>query len=498
MGSTRKIASGAVWSILYNVLNALYGFVAIPILIKYFGKAEYGLIGLAQSVNVYIQLMDMGFNSTNVRFFSAWLEKKDMPKVGKLFRTSLSFYTVVGLLNAVILLVVSAFSSSIFNVSPEQDVIIKKLLYILSVSAVLNWFSSCFDQLIRATENVDWIQKRSFIPKLLQIVILVLTVTCHFSLILYFILTTFAVFTILPLSISKIRRDLPFISFKPGFDTPVFKEVLPYSLNIFSFDIFKYSFVNLCPVFIGIRACAEMVTDYKVIFGIVSLISIFTGVVMGALLPSTSRAVARDDRGAYEAVAYRGTKYLSFVCCFCAFGLMTISKDLLVLYVGEEYLHLAIWLLVLCFISVSNHILCISSLILSGINIRPLSRMVIISSVSGLVVAWLLIPRFGVGGVVIANIVYEVLQMGFYYLYYIPSTMKLSSIRVFMSFLPSFILGAVLFAILFFMPHSSNNLANIFLYGGAFALIFIVSSWLILGETDREFVKEMLNSYKHV
>ena len=77
MGSSGKIVSGVVWSTIVNVVNAVYGFIAVPILINHFGKAEYGLIGLAMSVNVYMSLMDMGFNSTHVRFFSAWLAQQN-------------------------------------------------------------------------------------------------------------------------------------------------------------------------------------------------------------------------------------------------------------------------------------------------------------------------------------------------------------------------------------------------------------------------------------
>ncbi len=62
MGSTKKIINGAIWTTLMNVVNSLYGFIAIPILINFFGKEQYGLIGLAMSINVYMNLMDMGFN----------------------------------------------------------------------------------------------------------------------------------------------------------------------------------------------------------------------------------------------------------------------------------------------------------------------------------------------------------------------------------------------------------------------------------------------------
>ena len=168
MGSSKKIVKGVAWTTVLNFVNAAYNFIAVPILIGYFGKEQYGLIGLAMSINVYMRLMDMGLNSTNVRFYSTWLAQKEYTKVKKSFQTSLSFYGCIGLINAAILLVICAFSDSIFNVTPEQNVILRHLLIILSVSAFCNWFSSCFDQLIKGTENVDWIQRRQLIPKFLQ------------------------------------------------------------------------------------------------------------------------------------------------------------------------------------------------------------------------------------------------------------------------------------------------------------------------------------------
>lgn len=76
MSRSRKVVSGVVWGAMMNILGAVYGFISVPILLNYFGKGEYGLIGLATSVNVYVQLMDLGMSSTNVRFFSLhWLKR---------------------------------------------------------------------------------------------------------------------------------------------------------------------------------------------------------------------------------------------------------------------------------------------------------------------------------------------------------------------------------------------------------------------------------------
>ena len=51
MSSINRIFSATVWTIVYNVINAVYNFVAVPLLISHYGKEEYGLIGLALSIN---------------------------------------------------------------------------------------------------------------------------------------------------------------------------------------------------------------------------------------------------------------------------------------------------------------------------------------------------------------------------------------------------------------------------------------------------------------
>lgn len=488
MGSSRKIVSGVFWTYVHNIVNAVYGFIAVPILIGCFGKSEYGLIGLAMSVNVYMRLMDMGFNSTNVRFFSTWLSENKTEKVKKAFQTSLAFYGLIGLLNGIILLVISFFSDSIFNVTQEQDQILKTLLYILAVSAFCNWFSSCFDQLIKATENVAWIQKRQLIPKFLQIFVLFSTVYIGFSIEWYYLLTCLATLSILPLSIRKIRLVAPSVNFLPKIDRKVFMEMLPYSLNIFSFSIFQFSFLHLRPVLLGMQGTIESVTDFRVLNGMIGIIHILGGAFLPILLPSTSKAVAQHNMAAYYRVAYDGTKYISILLCFFSFLMMAEGQDLITLYVGKDYLILIPWFNLWLLCNLSSHNQAISSLILAGSDIRAISYNSAIASVIGLIASWLLIPYYQVGGVIIAFVIYLIIQMTFYYLYYWPKKMQINSFRVlYYSFGPYLLLGTIIYFICEYIPRFSNSWYNLFYIGSVFSGMYILGLLLLINKTDKEF-----------
>lgn len=493
MGSANKAFNGMVWSVVVNLVTAVYGFIATPLLIRYFGRSEYGIIALATSVNAYMHLMDMGLSSTNVRFFSNWIAKGDSEKVKKLMQTCTAFYGVIGLINALILIFVSIFSSQIFNVTPEQDIVLKEMLWVLSVVAVINWYTSCYGQLISATENVAWVQKRTLVTKLLMVVVVIITLELRLSIFQYFILTIVAGLVVLPATIRKVKREAPFISFKAKFDKAVFMEILPYSLNIFSFGLFQFSYKNLRPVILGMQGSIESVTDYTVIASIAALVSMVGGVFIGSLLPASSRIVANGDQENYYRLAYKGTHFITIVLCFCAFGLMSVDKDLMMIYVGEDFMHLIPWLDIWLLLTITGNVSCISSLILAGTNIKPLTYSSLVASIAGLVACWFAVPKYQAGGAVIAMIVYNAIQQLFYYTYYWPRILKINSWKIFVrTDIPFLILGGGLVLTLNRIPHLESHWANVFLFGIGFAILYLLITYLSMDRGDRDYVFSLI------
>src|ERR1700679_454834 len=97
--STKEIFSGSVWGILSKVLDALAKFVTIPMLIRFYGKADYGLVALAFSLNTYLGLMDLGLNISSIRFFSSWIVKGEWDRIIKVSQSNVVFYGIIGIIN---------------------------------------------------------------------------------------------------------------------------------------------------------------------------------------------------------------------------------------------------------------------------------------------------------------------------------------------------------------------------------------------------------------
>ena len=494
MGSAKKIARGAIWTTMANIVNGIYGFISVPLLIAYFGKSNYGLIGLALSVNIYLNLMDLGLNSTNVRFFSNWLAKGEKDNVNRLFGTSMSFYGVVGLLNAIIMFVVGLFAQQIFHLGEEQGTILMHLFFILAISAFISWYTSCFDQLIQANEYVGWTNQVKLLAKLLQCLILVLTLTLKFNIELYYALTTFSMFIVIPFCVHKIRILCPYIHLKPHFDKNIFRQILPYSLNIFSFGIFQFSFYNLRPVFLGLQATTSDVTDYSVLNGIASIVMMLGGSFMGVFLPSVTKAVAKHNTEAINHVVYDGTKYISILLCFCSFGVVSVAPELLNMYVGPSFSNLTKWLVIWLFLLTLSHNQAISALILAGSDIRAITHSSICAAVLGLLVCWFTIPIYKVGGAVIGFIVYQVFQLTFYYIYYWPHKMNIDSWKVLRKcYAPFILLGLIIsFGCHSLLNFTSNQWAEFFIKGLSFAVIYFGIVLLMLNKNDKKFFLKLV------
>lgn len=440
MGKAKVIVSGVAWTAINNVVSIIYGIISVPFLINYFGKEEYGLIGLALSVNVYIQLLDMGMTNSNVRFFSEYISKGEKDNVQKLFGLTNFFYLLVGILNSVLLFGVSFFVSDLFKVTAEQAIILRNLLWILALNATFSWISVCFDQFLRANELIDWIKKRTTFLKVMQFVILALTVWLHLSIELYFFGYIFIGTVIFPLTIVKTRKIKKGLKTRPKFDMGMLRIVYPYAISIFSFSIFQFLAFNFRPLFLGNMSGPGSVAEFNIMNAIATVVTILSGTFIQVLLPIVTKMRVNSDTEGINSLIFRGTKFANILLSTIIVILIISSKEVLTLYVGEEYtslsLWLTLWLLTLCL----SHRNVMTSLVFTEKKLKSVAIMGAVAMLLAIAAYVIFIPRYGVGGVVIGFLIHELVHTLFYYFYFFPVRLHVHSGQIFLkSVLPCWI-----------------------------------------------------------
>ena len=500
MGRTTTVISGVAWTIIQNIISILYGIVSVPFLINYFGKEEYGLIGLAISINVYVQLLDMGMTNSNIKFFSEFMAKGDEDKVQRLFSLTSLFYIVIGVINTIVLFGFSFFVDACFRVTPDQALILRNLLWILALNATLSWLSICYDEFLRACELVSWIKKRVTVIKLLQFAILLATILFSLSIEWYFFLYTFSATIILPLTLVKVKHVMPSLSIRCGFDKKMAQQVLPYALSVFSFGIFQFLAFNFRPLFLGNMSGPSAVADYNVMVTIASVVTLISSSVMQVLLPTVTRMVVNDDTEAINKVAFTGTKYIAIIISALVFYLVINISDIIQLYVGDQFAHISTWMAIWLLTLLLSHRNVMSAFVFTQKKLTSVSLMGAIAMVLAISSYFVFIPKYGVGGVVIGFLLHELTHTVFYYVYFMPKKVKLNTFKIFtQGVLPTWVLLAITSICVCYASHLMNlgfwpNLiVKSLLYG---TLSLIVLWFIVLNTEDKRYIVSLVKRSK--
>src|SRR5690606_11730699 len=146
----------------------------------------------------------------------------------------------------------------------------------------------------------------------------------------------------------------------------------------------------------------SILSDYRVIEVFPIFIISIGGMLISILLPKTSQAIQRNDRNTIERMAYEGTKYTSILIALLCFPVILNAKELIILYVGEDYSHLSIWLSLWVFtLTLFLHNSPVSSLVLATGKTRMLVYSSGIACTVSIIFNAVLTQKFGVGSAVI-------------------------------------------------------------------------------------------------
>ena len=469
-------ASSFAWGVIAKLLDAIIKFVTIPLLLTYFGKDNYGLLTLAIATNAYMSLLDMGMNTGSVKFFSQWIAVGNYEMLNRVSRTNLTFYLILGCISGLILICLSLFADSIFNISPQQISPFQSLLFILAAIGLINWMTFVFTQLLIADEKMKNVQQILSVKSILSLVAVFVTIHFKLSLIQYFIIYMSAnSLIIIPYYIVCKKRSL-IKSLIPAFYWKDFSVIFKYSLAIFAMGLFQFTATQSRPLILGIFSSegVSILSEYRIIEVFPIFIISIGGILISILLPKASKYILDNDWEVIKNFAYKGTLFTSILVAIFCFPIILASRELITLYVGQEYQHLHIWLSAWIFtLIIFLHNSPVASLVLATGKTKMLVYSSAIACVISIVLNAILCPLLGVGSAVVGYLIYILIQMSFYYFYFNNQILRLNSYKIFKSFVVPAMTGLMAFGLVYICSFTSFE--SLFL-----SIIVKCGLWLIL------------------
>ncbi|WP_031529050.1 MATE family efflux transporter [Dyadobacter crusticola] len=458
---SKYVALAFIWGLIAKVLDAGMKLFTVPLLLHHYGSTNFGVISLAISVNAYLQLLDLGINTGAVKFFSQWIKEGKRELVDSVARTSISFYGLVGVVNALILLLIAFYGIDLFKVSGKQAEVLQNMLFILAGFAIFNWATSVFSQLLVANEKIYYIQQINMARSVVSFLAVLFTIYFKLSLISYFILFTgINSLVFVPFYIVS-KRDKLISGFKPALDFNNFLVIFRYSIAIIAMGIFQMTASKSRPIILSIFANEGLkaVAEFRILETITIFVISLGGMFSSIFLPKTSRLVLEKDKTAMENFAYESTLYTSIICVLLCAPFMLCAEEIITIYVGVQFAFLSKWLIAWMIVILSYlHSSPVNSLLLAKGRTKTLVYSTAFSCIVSLCVNALLSTRIGVGAAIIGHSVYILIQMSLYYLYFNNKILGLRSWLVFKSFIvPAAIGGVSIFAVTL-LPFEFENL----------------------------------------
>lgn len=464
------------WSTFQKVLNAVVGFVSVPLLLGYYGKVEYGILGIATACNGYMHLLDLGMDTGAVKFYSQWRTEGKNDLISRVARTNITFYGIISIINILGLVALAIWGEGLFSVGYEQFLILRSCLLIIALFCMFSWGATTFNQLLIADMQMAFTMQVQSIIAILKAVLIGMVFLLHLSLLQYFLLLTVVIALIIVPYAIRCKRQKLIDSLRPAFYWKNFKVVLVFSLSIFALSLFQMTATQSRPIILSIFAenGADAVADFEIIKVIPAFIITICGTFSSIFLPKASELVSEHNQEKISRFAYKWTIFTTIIAnCLC-FPFFLGGNEIITAFVGTGFEHLSIWL-ILWTVSVllQVHSTPTNALILAYGKTKIMVYVSALACFVSIIINAMLSERYGVGSAVIGYFIYIIINLCSYYGFYYKHTLCIRRFKIASSFLFPSLMGVIALIIVYLLPEINISLLNI---RASMAILFCIKT----------------------
>ncbi len=332
--------AGVILSYISMGLNAIIGFIYIPMLLIFLSKEQYGLYQLVGSMVAYLTIMDFGLANTTVRYYSQLLAKKDIKGQENLLATMLRLYTAISCLIAVcsivLLYVLLPFYTK--TLSPAELVTAKYVYWIMIFNLMIVIPGHIFSAIIQAHEKFTFLKITHILNIILQpilvftilhfkasiVALVVVQTTCNISL---FLANAYY-------SIFKLKAKFHLYKWEGKF----VKEILFFSFFIFLNAIMDQIYWKTGQLILGAVIGTVSVAIYSVAIQLTMAYMGFSANISSVFLPKLSALAVKNDLTETNNIFIKVGRLQFYVVMLIFFGFLLFGKQFINLWVGESFL----------------------------------------------------------------------------------------------------------------------------------------------------------------
>lgn len=331
---------GIFLSYLNIALQAVIGFLYVPILLHYIGKSEYGLYQLMGSLIAYFSIMDFGLSAAVIRFYAKYKALKDSIGMENILAISVRGYGAVTVLALAIGFVCYGFLDVIFvgsmTVSEVNEA--KQIFLLLLLNIVITLSTMVFRSVINAHERFFFLKGMETIQLVMQPILVVLVLQHHPS-----AFSVAAVQTVLNLLLSGARvyycfHDLHVKIHFHYWSPELFSEFKKLALSVFVVTLIDQVFWKTNQIILGIISGTTAVAVYSIASLIYMNYMALSTAISGVYLPHVTGMVARKEPiSSLSELFIQIGRWQYYLLALVATGFIIFGKQFIALWAGPEF-----------------------------------------------------------------------------------------------------------------------------------------------------------------
>ncbi|WP_026663183.1 flippase [Butyrivibrio proteoclasticus] len=393
MAAEKSIIKNATFNTVYKLLNILFPLITSVYLSRVLGPTYLGRVNYAHSIMSYFLV----FASLGIPTYGM----REIARAGNSIERRNKVFSELFLLNFIATLICS--TAFLIMIASVASIRTNLTLYICTgLTLFLNVFN--IDWFYSGQEEYVYITVRSFIVKVLSIILIFTFVRKQSDYIIYALITSIATTGNYIWNVINLRGRVRFTFSKLSFGQHM-KPVFVLLVTLLATDLYNQVDVTM----IGTMCSDTDVGYYSNGVKIIKIVYSITTAMSATILPRLCLLYKEKNKKKYITLFWKTLHFVLLIALPCSIGLFLVAKPVVLLMFGKEFAATATVIRVLSpiIVIISFSYLIGSVVLTSTENEHCLLIATILGAVVNMLMNYLLIMKLGIVGAAISSVIGE-------------------------------------------------------------------------------------------
>jgi len=347
-----QLKAGAALSYISMGLGYAISIIYTPIMLRLLGQSEYGLYNLVASVVAYLGVLNFGFGSAYMRYYSRYKVKEDKDNISKLNGMFLIIFTAIGITAVLAGMALVYNASTIFGskLTSQEISTARILMAIMVVNLAISFPSIVFTSHITANEKFLFQKLLQMIKTIANPFVVLPVLLLGYGSVGMVIISTVLNISIeianLIFCIKKLNMNFKF----RGFDFSLMKEMTVFSSFIFINLVVDQINWNVDKFILGRFGGTISVAVYGLAGQLNTYYMSLSSAISGVFIPRVHKMVAKVNDNAELTLLFTRVGRVQFILLsMIATGLVFFGKPFINMWAGSNYndsYPIVLWLII--------------------------------------------------------------------------------------------------------------------------------------------------------